>query len=358
VSHQPERKEKNCLNCGTLVQGRYCQACGQENIVPRQNFWSLCWHFVADIFHFDGKFFDTLKYLFFRPGKVPKEYVDGKRMRYLDPIRMYLFTSTIFFLIFFMMKDPRGVIINTGDRYVPRNERFMLSSRLYEQLQRTPGDTLLRHHLALLMDTSKVIVMKTPPAQPAPTDFIVEHNNGRYLLGVEAATEGPGFARDGSKSWVEARLEKRWQEYKKRNEDDPNRMLGDLSEVFMHRLPYLLFLSLPFFALILKLAYVRRKNFYYSDHAVFTLYHYIFSFILLLLLMGLSELKDWSGWRLFNWMVTGLSIAWPVSLYIGMKRFYGQGWLKTLWKFLLVNLLGFITLMALFMLFVLLSTIF
>lgn len=346
------------MNCGTLVQGRYCQACGQENIVPRQNFWSLCWHFVADIFHFDGKFFDTLKYLLFRPGRVPKEYVEGRRMRYLDPIRMYIFTSTVFFIIFFATNNTRSVFMSTGDRYLPRTERFMLSSRLYEQLQRTPGDTLLRRHLDVLMDTSMTVVLKEPPVQPAPTDFIVEHDNGRYLVAVEEQTEGPGFSKKGSKSWLDEKFEQRWQEYKKKNEDDPNRMLADLSEVFMHRMPYLLFLSLPFFALILKLAYIRRKNFYYSDHAVFTLYHYIFSFILLLVIMGLSELKNWSDWSLFNWMVTLVSIAWPVSLYIGMKRFYGQKWLKTLGKFLLVNLLGFITLMALFIVFILLSTIF
>ncbi|MGV3656323.1 MAG: DUF3667 domain-containing protein [Chitinophagaceae bacterium] len=56
---------------------------------------------MYDIFHFDGKFFDTLKYLFFWPGGVAKEYVKGRRNRYLDPIRMYLFTSAVFFLIFF-----------------------------------------------------------------------------------------------------------------------------------------------------------------------------------------------------------------------------------------------------------------
>lgn len=340
------------------MQGRYCQACGQENIIPRQNFWSLCWHFVADIFHFDGKFFDTLRYLFFRPGRVPKEYVEGKRMRYLDPIRMYLFTSTIFFLIFFAVKNPRGVISASGDRYLPRNERYALSASLYEKLRQAPGDSLLRRKLEVLMDTSKVITLKNLPAQPAPSDLIVEHNSRRYLMEVEEEEEGPGYARDGSKSWLDRKMEERWAKYKSDYGDDPDRMLGDLSEAFMHRLPYLLFLSLPFFALVLKLVYVRRKNFFYSDHAVFTLYHYIFSFILLLVVFGLSELNDWSGWRIFGWITAIVGLCWPVSLYAGMKRFYGQGWLKTLGKFLLVNLLGFMVMLALFLLFGLILMIF
>ena len=105
MSHQPERKENNCLNCGTLVAGRYCQHCGQENVETKQSAGALVRHFVYDIFHFDGKFFDTMKQLLFRPGYVPKEYVLGKRSSYLDPIRMYLFTSAVFFLVFFFFQQ-------------------------------------------------------------------------------------------------------------------------------------------------------------------------------------------------------------------------------------------------------------
>jgi len=119
----------------------------------------------------------------------------------------------------------------------------------------------------------------------------------------------------------------------------------------LHRLPYLLFVSLPFFAFILQLLYSRRKRFFYSDHAVFTLYHYIFSFILLLASFGLSALKDWTGWGVFTYLLTLLVISWPVYLYIEMKRFYGQGRTKTLGKFLLLNFAGIIILLLLFAVF-------
>ena len=106
MSHRPERKEKNCLNCGTTVIGRYCHVCGQENHPTSQSVWGFITHFVSDIFHFDGKFFSTLRQLLFRPGKIPREYVEGKRTRYLDPVKMYLFTSAFFFLIFFTVANP------------------------------------------------------------------------------------------------------------------------------------------------------------------------------------------------------------------------------------------------------------
>ena len=96
-----ERKEKICLNCTADLQGRYCHICGQENTEPKESVWGLITHFFYDITHFDGKFFSTLKYLAFKPGFLSAEYVKGRRASYLNPIRMYVFTSAIFFIIFF-----------------------------------------------------------------------------------------------------------------------------------------------------------------------------------------------------------------------------------------------------------------
>ena len=107
MSHRPERKEKNCLNCGTTVHGKYCHVCGQENAEPKETFWGMVTHFFNDITHFDGKFFTTLKDLLFRPGFLSAEYVKGRRMSYLNPVRMYVFTSAIFFLIFFSISKHK-----------------------------------------------------------------------------------------------------------------------------------------------------------------------------------------------------------------------------------------------------------
>ncbi|MEO7210781.1 MAG: DUF3667 domain-containing protein, partial [Chitinophagaceae bacterium] len=101
MSHFKERKEKSCLNCHAQLVGRYCHKCGQENIEPQESFWHLLTHFVFDIFHFDGKFFTTMKDLVFKPGFLTREYVNGRRASYLHPIRMYVFTSAIFFIIYF-----------------------------------------------------------------------------------------------------------------------------------------------------------------------------------------------------------------------------------------------------------------
>ena len=60
-------------------------------------------HFFYDITHFDGSFFVTLKDLLFKPGFLSREYMLGRRKKYLHPVRMYVFTSAVFFLVFFSL---------------------------------------------------------------------------------------------------------------------------------------------------------------------------------------------------------------------------------------------------------------
>ncbi len=355
MSHQPERKENNCLNCGTTVAGRYCQHCGQENIETKQNFWSLCKHFIYDIFHFDGKFFDTVRYLLYRPGFVPREYVAGRRMSYLDPIRMYLFTSAFFFLIFFTVKDITPDTFGSDyNRNMTRQERLNYSSVVYNQLKKDPADSVLKKELAYLLDTAYRMQLDSPSYKPSnDSSFLIEMNKRKYMMVPDNSK-----IKDSIKiasPWMKKKFELTEGRYNEKYADNRNAMIGDILRSFLHKLPYLLFLSLPFFALILKLLYVRRKNFYYSDHAVFTLYHYIFSFILLLFYLLFDKLHTWLHWDLFNILNVVLFIFGGVYLFLSMKRFYGQKGGRTFVKFLLLNILGFWVLIFLFIGFLLFS---
>ena len=139
MSHNKERKEKICLNCRAVVYGRYCHVCGQENIETRESFGHLVFHFIADIFHFDGKFFSTLKYLLLRPGYLTYEYVRGRRASYIHPIKLYVFTSAVFFILYFSLfnggdentlikfdKKPTIVYNNDSAALVKSNEKTPL----------------------------------------------------------------------------------------------------------------------------------------------------------------------------------------------------------------------------------------
>src|SRR6201989_1171381 len=95
------RKETDCLNCGAELQGKFCHVCGQENLQIRENFGHMMNHAISDYFHFDHQFFHTLKPLLFQPGKLTNEYMAGRRVQYLHPIKMYIFISLIFFILMF-----------------------------------------------------------------------------------------------------------------------------------------------------------------------------------------------------------------------------------------------------------------
>ncbi|MEI9809912.1 MAG: DUF3667 domain-containing protein [Bacteroidota bacterium] len=69
-------------------------------------------HFFNDITHFDGKLFSSLKWLIAKPGFLSTEYLAGRRARYLHPIRMYVFTSAIFFIIFFSLFNADQLNMN------------------------------------------------------------------------------------------------------------------------------------------------------------------------------------------------------------------------------------------------------
>jgi hypothetical protein len=162
----------------------------------------------------------------------------------------------------------------------------------------------------------------------------------------------PPEKRDG---WFSRMMARKFK-YNKELQDNPSSMLAQWSELFLHKLPYLLFVSLPLFALILKLLNIRRrKEFYYADHAIFSIHHYIFSFILLLILFLIVTIYNRTGWGVFRGIEVMLLIVWPVYLYIGMLNFYRQGWFKTFIKFLLLNMFGFFSLLILFVLFFLIT---
>jgi hypothetical protein len=90
--------EQCCLNCGILLTGPYCSACGQKAHVHRslRGFFS---DFVQGLFNFEGKIWRTLPMLAWRPGEMTRRYIAGERARYVSPVALYLFTVFAMFAV-------------------------------------------------------------------------------------------------------------------------------------------------------------------------------------------------------------------------------------------------------------------
>jgi hypothetical protein len=87
--HAVPQKEALCLNCGSLLTGKYCSICGQKHEELHLPFWTLFADAFADFWHFDTKFFRTFLPLIYKPGFITLEYIRGRRAGYVHPIRLY-----------------------------------------------------------------------------------------------------------------------------------------------------------------------------------------------------------------------------------------------------------------------------
>jgi len=295
-----------------------------------------------------------MKYLLLKPGFLPMEYIKGKRASYLNPIKKYVFTSAVFFIIFFsILKGGDKININMGNALTAK-EKTAYFQKAEEVLQKDPNNELWLSAMKMLKDTSRVLTQEDMRMYWDDFDFInLDDRNYKNRQEYDSVQQSlPAAERDG---WFERLLQRKNLKWKEKYKNDPKGGATKLFDIFLHKLPYMLFVSLPLFALILKLLYVRRKNFYYADHGIFSIYHYIFTFILLLLVFGSDKLSDLTGLGVFDVITVLLFLSGGVYLYLSMKRFYGQGHVKTMLKYILLNLIGFLLLMILFIGFLLFS---
>jgi len=356
VSHLKERKEKNCLNCNAQVQGKYCHVCGQENIEPKESALHLVNHFFQDITHFDGKFFSTLGLLIKRPGFLSAEYARGRRASYLNPIRMYIFTSAFFFLIFFTFYkvEPKKMLENASINGKTLAETEQMDSLAFAKYTADinkeagkPAVPMTRTMFRQYYDSTLTAVLKNGSMGG------LHFTPGNY----QSKKEYDSLLATGKKkhNWFEQMLVHKQLEIDEKYKGREGEAMKTMWEVFLHKLPQVLFISLPLLALLLKLLYIRRKEFYYVSHGIFSIHFYIFIFIVMFFLFGLSKLNDELHWTAIKVVRNILSLAIFFYLYKAMRNFYQQGRAKTILKFLLLCFLFLLILAVLFTIFVLFS---
>jgi len=108
----------DCTNCGGALNGPYCQTCGQKAASPNVSLHEFFHEAFHELAHVDGKIVQTLRLLLTRPGQLTREFLDGRRQRYVSPLRLYLTCSLIFFALaavaprtdrpFFTVSHARG----------------------------------------------------------------------------------------------------------------------------------------------------------------------------------------------------------------------------------------------------------
>ena len=85
-----------CKNCGTPLEGWYCHTCGQNADTHHRSILHLIWEAIEGMFHLDGRLANTLPLLFFKPGKLAKDYMEGRIIRHVPPFRTFLVALLLF----------------------------------------------------------------------------------------------------------------------------------------------------------------------------------------------------------------------------------------------------------------------
>ncbi|MFT3681292.1 MAG: DUF3667 domain-containing protein [Ferruginibacter sp.] len=328
MSHSKERKEKNCLNCNAQVMGRYCHICGQENIEPKESAFHLVNHFFQDITHFDGKFFSTLWLLISRPGFLSAEYARGRRASYLNPVRMYVFTSAFFFLVFFTIfkidkseEEEKPVTAEAGIKKMEAADSLVIFN-IGTPINGETGLPADKKGFKKIYDSSVT--------DDGNIKIITEQYRSReeYDSLLKA-----GVVDD---NWLERKIKYKEIEIREKYKNNPRKIFSIMGEILLHKLPQMLFISLPILALLLKLFYIRRKEFYYVSHGIFSLHLYIFIFIALLFSFALDKLYSYWHIGLISVLKSAVILLIFFYIYKAMRNFYRQGRIKTLLKYFLL----------------------
>jgi len=320
------RHENNCLNCGTTLEGKFCHNCGQENLEVKESFGHMMNHAISDYFHFDHQFFHTLKPLLFKPGYLTNEYMAGRRVQYLHPVKMYIFISIVYFLLLFQSGNQ-----NTAENKIaakPTNTQKVIDSvkkkkiidSVKKEIAKAPGLTAEQKKQAVKFTYLGANYAK----QPKSKLFSFSGNDTTYAKYIAAQNKLPTAKKDGFFGRkMSERILKFHDKYGERTADV-------FEDELRHNIPKMMFLLLPLFALVLSITFRKNKKFY-VEHLIYSfhLHCFIFLFISIIILVELLIPNSWGVIVPLSFLV-GIYIAWYV--YKSLRVVYVRSRFRTVTK--------------------------
>ena len=109
-------EQNPCINCQTMLVGAYCHNCGQQKAVKRITIKSFVLDFTSKWIGWDNKFLRTVQWLTINPGKVPREYIGGNRVRFVGPLGYTFLTTAIMIIVYSLFSIDVKEMINSGQQ--------------------------------------------------------------------------------------------------------------------------------------------------------------------------------------------------------------------------------------------------
>lgn len=329
-----------CLACGAALLGAFCATCGQKNDDMRRNSFLLARDFLTDTFGFDSRMWRTIGLMAVAPGAVPSNYAHGKRSRYTPPVRFFLVSSFLFFVVLALTHTMFvAVEITRKTEAEIAAERAKLEATLRD----LPGDVEIDEEALAEIDGQNV----TCPINfrlrffVRPQNVAIDKDAWRECSGrvsaaaqkeIKRGREAPAAAAPGDAALkldeqqaialfsrvvggVNAAVE------------DPEAFNKDVNDW----LARIMFLMTPMLALLLGL-FIRGRDALLFDHLVLSLYAHATGFAI----VGAGIIA--AGFGIPNagpWTVLAIGLYFLLAL----KRAYRRGWTKTVFTTLFASLL-------------------
>ncbi|WP_193166199.1 DUF3667 domain-containing protein [Microbulbifer hainanensis] len=362
TAESPPSSPADCSNCGTPLLGPHCYACGQPINGMVRHFSHIIGDFLDTVFALDSRILRTLKPLLLRPGFLTQEYLAGRRVRYVSPVRLFVFLCLIAFFVAQLSTDwsigvgtsPSGstpATVMNGDmeraQTVEEVERIRAEAlaNLEESRKDSAGvpgvDGALSGVEQIVNQSARLRIAELQGKAPPPTVPAESDESVTSALFGDWDPEADPVDIDGFPESTNA-----WFTYKfahiaenvKRIEKDPNLF----KDALFGAIPSTLFVLLPIFTLLLSLLYLFKRRLY-MEHMIVALHSHAFLSLAMLLTLLTMDLQPWAAEKLpllgtlLNILFVVLLVWMPIYLLLMQKRVYGQGWPMTLLKFFILG---------------------
>lgn len=379
--NEVEEPQSKCSNCQTVISGPYCGQCGQSSESSIKYFWTVILHLLDDIFSFDSRASRTIWPLLTRPGFLTNEYILGRRVHYVPPLKLYLFISIVFFITlkFFAASENNIISINNNEemlvqvtnhiaeleqqhevlknKELTENQEIQLVKQNIDKFKTYQNDLSGSDNKLLKAITSELVSLefrKLKSKLPLAAEYQEQYTKlteqiVKVRKGEKVNLFSLGNTSDGtiSFSFLSAEKNKKLNNFAKQLEEKASNAIqngtGPLIQQTISKLPQLLFVLLPLFAAILKIMYLFSNRFY-MEHLTVALHSHSFVFFSILQLEIIDMVQDTflktTPWldSIFNAASIAIFIWVPIYLFIMQKRVYKQGYIITAIKYCIVGI--------------------
>ena len=338
----PPNESPVCLNCGTRLRGQYCGSCGQRSRSRLISIWQLLREAFGDLFELDSRLWRTVLPLLTRPGKLTRDYLEGRRARYMPPFRTYLVLSVIFFLVAFFDPQSFKEIIDPDPE--PTAEEIAQ--------KKEAAEAAAANEALILEKTKKKLEALEAEGKVSPDvveDFAAGNSGFSINFGESDKDDDSQFfgnCDDASVTGdedVPEWIKKRFTDERVKQICERNNARGseNFLDAIADNIPVALIVLLPLMALVLKLLYPLSRR-YFVEHLLFFVHFHAFFFLMLVLqilfagVAGMLGPEDGPIDGISTLIIVIASFYIPVYLYKAMRHVYGQGHLVTLFKYVIL----------------------